>query len=234
MSGAAPAKTMTVQLTPTGATLSGAAPTVVINAHGYTYLNPKASIGKRVADLMSHMTLADKVGQMTQAERAAVGDGSDITKYELGSLLSGGGSVPTPNTPAAFAKMIDGFQTQALSTPLQIPMIYGIDSVHGDNNLAGATLFPHNVGMGATRDPALVKQEGQVAATETRATGIPWVFSALRVRDRDDRWGRAYESYGEDYVARHRHGHPDLPGPAERRGAGLEHRGAGHGQALHR
>jgi beta-glucosidase len=77
-------------------------------------------------------------------------------------------------------------------------MIYGIDSVHGDNNLAGATLFPHNVGMGATHDPALVYQEGHIAATETRATGIPWVFSPCVCVTRDDRWGRAYESYSED------------------------------------
>ncbi len=198
--GASEAKTIPVKLTATGADLSGPTPLIVINAHGFTYLNPKASTAKRVADLMSRMSLAEKVGQMTQAERAAVGDGTDISKYALGSLLSGGGSVPTPNTPAAWAQMIDTYQTQALATRLQIPMIYGIDSVHGDNNLAGATLFPHNVGMGATRDPALVKQEGQVAATETRATGIPWVFSPCVCVTADDRWGRAYESYSEDYA----------------------------------
>jgi beta-glucosidase len=192
------AKTLSVKLTPTGATLSGASPQVVINAHGLPYLDSSKPIATRVADLMSRMTLADKVGQMTQAERAAVGNGGDITTYRLGSLLSGGGSVPTPNTPTAWADMIDGFQRQALSTSLQIPMIYGIDSVHGDNNLAGATLFPHNVGMGATHDPALVYQEGQIAATETRATGIPWAFSPCVCVTRDDRWGRAYESYSED------------------------------------
>ena len=199
-SGAAEAKSVQVTLTATGATLSGGPDLIVINAHGYTYLNPNKSIAARVADLMSHMTLAEKIGQMTQAERGAVGDGTDITKYELGSLLSGGGSVPASNTPAGWAQMINGYQTQALATPLQIPMIYGIDSVHGDNNLAGATLFPHNVGMGATRDPALVKQEGVVAATETRATGVPWVFSPCVCVTWDDRWGRAYESYGEDYA----------------------------------
>jgi beta-glucosidase len=192
------AKTVEVTLVPTGATLSGASPEVVVNAHGLPYLNKSLSITKRVKDLLGRMSLADKVGQMTQAERAAVGSGSDITKYRLGSLLSGGGSTPTPNTPAAWADMIDGYQAQALSTPLQIPMIYGIDSVHGDNNLAGATLFPHNVGMGATRDPALAHREGVVTATETRATGIPWAFAACICVTRDDRWGRAYESFGED------------------------------------
>jgi beta-glucosidase len=192
------AKTIPVNLTATGATFIGAAPVVVINAHGLPYLDASLPIGQRVSDLMSRMSLADKVGQMTQAERGAVGSGGDITKYRLGSVLSGGGSVPTPNTPTAWADMIDQFQTRALSTPLQIPLIYGIDSVHGDNNLAGATVFPQNIGMGATRDPALVRQDGAVTATETRATGVPWAFSPCVCVTRDERWGRSYESFGED------------------------------------
>ena len=191
-------KTIPVTLSSAQATLVGASPVVVINAHGLPYLNSKLPVAARVADLMKRMSLADEAGQMTQAERAAVGDGTDITRYALGSLLSGGGSVPTPNTPAAWADMIDGYQTQALSTPLQIPLIYGIDSVHGDNNLAGATIFPHNIGIGATRDPALAQQEGVVTATETRATGIPWAFAPCVCVTRDERWGRSYESFGED------------------------------------
>jgi beta-glucosidase len=143
---------------------------------------------------MSRMSLADKVGQMTQAERAAVGNGTDIATYRLGSLLSGGGSVPTPNTPQAWADMIDNFQLHAQATPLQVPLLYGIDSVHGDNNLLGATVFPHNIGMGATRDPALVEQDGRITATETRATGVPWAFSPCVCVTRDERWGRSYES----------------------------------------
>jgi beta-glucosidase len=197
-SPASTAKTIPVNLTPTGATLSGASPVVVINAHGLPYLNAHLPVAQRVADLLGRMSLADKVGQMTQAERGAVGDGTDIAKYRLGSLLSGGGSTPTPNTPTAWADMVDAFQTQALATPLQIPMIYGEDSVHGDNNLAGATVFPHNIGMGATRDPALVKKEGVVTATETRSTGVPWVFAPCVCVTRDERWGRSYESFGED------------------------------------
>ena len=192
------AKTIVVTLSADGADLIGAQPTVVINAHGLPYLNNKLSIPARLADLMSRMSIADKVGQMTQAERAAVGDGTDITKYALGSLLSGGGSVPTSNTAAGWADMVDGYQAQALSTPLQIPMIYGIDAVHGDNNLAGATIFPHNIGIGASRDPALAQQEGVVTATETRATGIPWAFAPCVCVTRDERWGRSYESFGED------------------------------------
>jgi beta-glucosidase len=194
----ATAKTIPVTLTPTGATLSGKSPVVVINAHGLPYLNKNLPIAQRVADLMSRMSLADKVGQMTQAERLAVGDGTDITKYGLGSILSGGGSTPTPNTPQAWADMVDAFQTDALATPLQIPIIYGEDSVHGDNNLAGATVFPQNIGMGSTRDPALVQEDGVITATETRSTGVPWAFSPCLCVTRDERWGRSYESFGED------------------------------------
>ena len=94
--------------------------------------------------------------------------------------------------------MIDGYQRHAQANALQIPLIYGIDSVHGDNNLAGATLFPHNIGIGATRDPALAEQDGRVTATETRATGIPWAFAPCVCVTRDERWGRSYESFGED------------------------------------
>jgi beta-glucosidase len=192
------AKTIPIQLTATGADVTLDKPVVVINAHGLAYLNPNLSVAQRVADLMSRMTLDDKIGQMTQAERGDLTHQSDITTSALGSLLSGGGSTPTPNTAAAWADMIDSFQARAQATHLQIPLIYGEDSVHGDNNLVGATVFPHNIGMGATRDPALVKQEGVIAATETRATGATWAFSPCICVTRDERWGRSYESYGED------------------------------------
>jgi beta-glucosidase len=172
--------------------------TVVINAHGLPYQDRKLSVKKRVADLMSRMTLADKVGQMTQAERAAMADPDDIAKYRLGSLLSGGGSTPTPNTPQGWADMVDGFQLRAQQTPLQIPLIYGVDAVHGHNNLVGATIFPHNIGLGATRDPALVEQAGAITAQEVRTTGPQWDFSPCLCVAREDRWGRTYESFGED------------------------------------
>ncbi|GAA1906306.1 glycoside hydrolase family 3 N-terminal domain-containing protein [Streptantibioticus ferralitis] len=163
------------------------------------YLNPRLPVEQRVSDLLGRMTLQEKVGQMTQAERGAVdADQSQITGLQLGSLLSGGGSTPTPNTPAAWADMIDGYQSHALATRLHIPLLYGIDSVHGDNNLVGATVFPHNIAMGATRDPALVREEEHVTATETRATGPQWVFASCLCVTRDERWGRTYESFGED------------------------------------
>ncbi|WP_214409254.1 glycoside hydrolase family 3 protein [Sphaerisporangium fuscum] len=163
------------------------------------YLDPSAPVEKRVADLLGRMTLQEKIGQMTQAERAAVTDDpTRIAQWNLGSVLSGGGSTPAENTPAAWVKMVDEFQAQALSTRLKIPMIYGIDAVHGHGNVYGATIFPHNVAIGATRDPDVAEQEGQVTASELRATGIPWNFAPCVCVTRDERWGRGYESFGED------------------------------------
>jgi beta-glucosidase len=162
------------------------------------YKNPKLPIEARVRDLMSRMTLKEKVGQMTQTERYQVfDDATPITDWKLGSILSGGGSTPPDNTPEAWADMVDRFQQAALDTRLGIPLLYGVDSVHGHGNLYGATVFPHNIGLGATRDPALVRDIGHVTAEETRATGPQWVFAPCVCVARDDRWGRTYESFGE-------------------------------------
>ncbi|GGL00282.1 beta-glucosidase [Mangrovihabitans endophyticus] len=163
------------------------------------YRDARLPVERRVADLLRRMSLDDKIGQMTQAERGAVaGDPSLIAQWRLGSVLSGGGSVPTPNTPRAWADMVNTFQAQALSTPLGIPMMYGVDAVHGHGNVYGATVFPHNVGLGATRDPDLVRRVYAATAAEVRATGIPWNFAPCVCVARDERWGRAYESFGED------------------------------------
>ncbi|WP_420593602.1 glycoside hydrolase family 3 protein [Deinococcus sp.] len=161
------------------------------------YLNAKLTPQARATDLLGRMTLAEKIGQMTQAERGAVKDPQDIAKYGLGSLLSGGGSAPTDNTPAGWAEMIDGFQKQALSTRLKIPLLYGVDALHGHNNAIGATLYPHNIGLGATRDAELVKAIGRATAQEVAATGANWTFSPCLCVARDVRWGRTYESFGE-------------------------------------
>ncbi len=163
------------------------------------YLDSRLPVAQRVHDLLGRMTVEEKVGQMTQAERGAIdADQSQITSLRLGSVLSGGGSTPADNTPEGWADMVDGYQARALDTRLRIPLLYGIDSVHGDNNLVGATVFPHNIGMGATRDPALVREQQHITAIETRATGPQWVFAACVCVTRDERWGRTYESYGED------------------------------------
>jgi len=145
------------------------------------------------------MTLEEKVGQMTQAARDYIlGAEEDIGAYGLGSLLSGGGSGPRTNTPAAWADMYDRYQRAALSSRLGIPMIYGIDAVHGNNNVRGSTIFPHNIGMGATRNPELVREAARVTAIEVAATGVDWTFAPCVAPARDIRWGRTYESFSED------------------------------------
>ncbi|VFQ71400.1 unnamed protein product [Cuscuta campestris] len=163
------------------------------------YKDPKQPVGVRIRDLMKRMSLAEKIGQMTQIERNVAT--SDVMKqYFIGSVLSGGGSVPKPNaTPKDWTNMVDELQKGALSTPLGIPMIYGIDAVHGHNNVYKATIFPHNIGLGVTRDPELVKKIGSATALEVRATGIPYAFAPCIAVCRDPRWGRCYESYSEDH-----------------------------------
>lgn len=163
------------------------------------YKNPKQPLGVRIKDLMSRMTLEEKIGQMVQIERE-VASADVMKKYFIGSVLSGGGSVPAPKASAAtWVNVVNEFQKGALSTRLGIPMIYGIDAVHGHNNVYNATIFPHNVGLGATRDPALVKKIGAATALEVRATGIQYAFAPCIAVCRDPRWGRCYESYSEDH-----------------------------------
>lgn len=187
---------------PAAATPTPQTGTVLAGAATYVpYLDPKLPIDQRVADLLGRMTLEEKIGQMTQAERGAVADNPAlIAQQRLGSVLSGGGSTPATNTPAAWVEMVNTFQAQALSTRLRIPLIYGIDAVHGHGNVHGATIFPHNIGLGATRDPALVEKVGHATAEEVRATGIPWSFGPCICVARDERWGRTYESFSEDPV----------------------------------
>jgi beta-glucosidase len=169
------------------------------SAAGAPYQDARQPVAKRVADLLSRMTIEEKVGQMTQTERGQVyADATPITTYSLGSILSGGGSTPSENNPKAWADMIDRFQQAALATPLHIPLLYGIDSVHGDGNMLGATVLPHNIGLGATRDPALVREAAHVTASETRSSGPQWTFAPCICAARDDRWGRTYESFSED------------------------------------
>ena len=151
-----------------------------------------------VESLMGQMTLDEKLGQMTQVDRQFLNDISDISRYGLGSLLSGGGSTPGTNEPKAWAEMYDGYQREALKTRLQIPLIYGIDAVHGHNNVVGATIFPHNIGLGATRDPDLVEAVAKATALEVAATGIDWDFAPCLAVPDDYRWGRTYEGYSED------------------------------------
>ncbi|CAH1452246.1 unnamed protein product [Lactuca virosa] len=162
------------------------------------YKDPKQPLNIRIKDLMKRMTLEEKIGQMTQIERS-VASADVMQKYFIGSVLSGGGSVPAKEaSPETWINMVNEFQKGSLATRLGIPMIYGIDAVHGNNNVYNATIFPHNVGLGVTRDPVLIKKIGVATALEVRATGINYAFAPCIAVCRDPRWGRCFESYSED------------------------------------
>ncbi|XP_048323971.2 uncharacterized protein LOC125420836 [Ziziphus jujuba] len=162
------------------------------------YKDPTQPMNARIRDLMSRMTLAEKIGQMTQLDRA--NSTFEIMRdFSIGSVLSGGGSVPKMQATAEdWIDMVDNFQNGSLSSRLGIPMIYGIDAVHGHNNIYKATLFPHNVALGCTRDRDLVRKIGEATALEVRATGINHAFAPCIAVCRDPRWGRCFESYSED------------------------------------
>jgi beta-glucosidase len=155
------------------------------------------TIDQKVESLLNQMTLQEKVGQMTQIDHSALQNIQDIKNYYLGSLLSGGGSAPADNSPSGWADMYDSYQNYALQTRLKIPLIYGIDAVHGNNNVKGAVIFPQNIGMGCTWDPALVQKAAEITAEEVVGIGINWTFSPCIAVARDIRWGRTYESFGE-------------------------------------
>ncbi|KAL2332942.1 hypothetical protein Fmac_014155 [Flemingia macrophylla] len=162
------------------------------------YKSPNEPIEARVKDLLSRMTLKEKIGQMTQIERT-VATSSAIRDHSIGSMLSAGGSAPFENALSSdWADMVDGFQKSALQSRLGIPLIYGIDAVHGNNNVYGATIFPHNVGLGATRDSDLAQRIGAATALEVKASGIHYNFAPCVAVCRDPRWGRCYECYSED------------------------------------
>lgn len=162
------------------------------------YKDPNQPIEARIKDLLSRMTLKEKAGQMTQIERR-VATPSVLKDLSIGSILSAGGSGPFDKALSAdWADMVDGFQKSALESRLGIPLLYGIDAVHGNNSIYGATIFPHNVGLGATRDADLAQRIGVATALEVRASGIHYTFAPCVAVCRDPRWGRCYESYGSD------------------------------------
>tara|TARA_B100001245_G_scaffold71078_1_gene50222 strand:+ start:3402 stop:5228 length:1827 start_codon:yes stop_codon:yes gene_type:complete len=156
------------------------------------------STNNDVSGLISSMTLEEKIGQMTQVDYRYLQDVTDINKYFLGSILSGGGSTPPTNQPSSWVDLYNRFQEQALKTRLKIPLIYGIDAVHGHNNVVGATIFPHNIGLGCANDEKLIKEIAVATAVEIQATGLDWTFSPCLAVAQDERWGRTYESFSED------------------------------------
>ncbi len=150
----------------------------------------------KASALLATMTSDEKLAQMQQIERANV-SASDITTYGVGSVYSQGGSAPATNTPTGWADMVDGFRTASFSSRLKIPIIYGLDVVHGVGPVKGATVFPHNIGLGATRDVALVEQVATAVAEEATGSGADFPFAPVVAVARDERWGRTYESFGE-------------------------------------
>lgn len=155
------------------------------------------SVSKKVDAILSQMTLAEKVGQMTQVDMRLLDSPQDIQTYHIGSILSGGGSAPKTNTPKGWLDMVNGYQKIAMSNRLGIPLIYGIDAVHGHNNVLGATVFPHNLALGASNDADLVYRVNKATAIEVAATGIHWTFSPCITIPQDARWGRFYEGFGQ-------------------------------------
>uniref|UniRef100_A0A7C9ED59 Beta-glucosidase n=1 Tax=Opuntia streptacantha TaxID=393608 RepID=A0A7C9ED59_OPUST len=163
------------------------------------YKDPNQPVEVRVEDLLSRMTLEEKIGQMTQIDRSAASF-DVMKKYYIGSLLSGINSPRFNGTTAQdWIKMVNEFQKAAVSTRLGIPFIYAIDAVHGHSIVCNTTVFPHNIGLGAARDPDLVRRIGAATALEVRATGIHYAFAPCIAVCRDPRWGRCYESYSEDH-----------------------------------
>jgi beta-glucosidase len=150
----------------------------------------------RAKALLARMSLDEKIGQMMQVDMNALKDKADVKNYCLGSVLSGGDSDPADITPDGWAKAVADYQAWAFRTPLKIPLLYGIDAVHGHNNVKGAVIFPHNIGLGATRNPRLVEQAANVTAQEVAATGIRWAFAPCIAVAQNPRWGRTYESFG--------------------------------------
>ena len=174
------------------------------------YLNPAAPVADRVEDLLGRMTLDEKIGQMCLPSFPnlfnAGNQEKDITDYFIGALLNGGGDAPfAGNEPRKWANMTDRYMSYALQARLRIPLLFGTDAVHGHNNVYGATIFPHNIGLGAAHDEALIERAAQVTAVEVAATGIRWVYAPCIAVPRNEQWGRFYEGFAEtpDRVGRY-------------------------------
>jgi beta-glucosidase len=161
------------------------------------YLDASLPTADRVASLISQMSLMEKAGQMLQGERNRV-SAADMTNLRLGSVLSGGGSVPGSNSVADWNSQFQTLQKAALKSSHKIPMIYGLDAVHGLGLVKGAVVFPHNVGLGAANDPELMYQMGAAVAEEMKLVNILWNFAPCVAVSGDPRWGRTYESFSSD------------------------------------
>ncbi len=162
------------------------------------YMDPAKDVEERVEALLAQMTLEEKAAQMVQPEQQAITQ-IEITKYGVGSVLSGGGSAPRRGNGADdWQAHINSIKEAALKTRLGIPVLYGVDAVHGHTNVYGATAYPHNIGLGAANDEELMEKMGAAVAEEVRATGIQWTFAPTLANPQNELWGRTYEGFGED------------------------------------
>ena len=162
-------------------------------------MKPLSSFDAEVKPLLARMTLDEKIGQMTQPDQEHLKDLSDIENYSLGSILSGGSSDPKEgNSVQNWTDLYDRLQQHTAKSRLKIPILYGVDAVHGHNNVLGAVIFPHNIGLGCTRNPGLVEKAARITAEEVRATGIQWAFAPCVAAPQDARWGRTYEGFSEN------------------------------------
>ncbi|HUB34290.1 MAG TPA: glycoside hydrolase family 3 N-terminal domain-containing protein, partial [Bryobacteraceae bacterium] len=160
---------------------------------------PLASFDSQVKPLLARMTLDEKIAQMTEPEQDQIKDLTEIETYDFGSVLSGGSSDPKEgNSLEAWTNLYDRIQRHTARSRLRIPLLYGVDALHGHNNVLGAVIFPHNIGLGCTRNPALVEQIARITADEVRATGIQWAFAPCVTVPQDERWGRTYEGFSEN------------------------------------
>ncbi len=192
-----------------GAAAAGATPSAVAHPEKWPKLPLKlrrdSRVEARIDAMLSRMSVEDKVGQLLQVDIASITP-ADLEAYKLGSILNGGNSAPNNDEfapPSQWLKLFDAYWDASVKRsdgrPV-VPLIWGTDAVHGANNIVGATLFPHNIGLGAMRDPDLIQRIGAATAAETAATGIDWSFAPTVAVVQDDRWGRTYESYSEDPV----------------------------------
>jgi beta-glucosidase len=165
--------------------------------HSKTQQPVSPEVETKIDALLAQMTLEEKVGQMAQAEKNSITP-AEVTAYSIGSVLSGGGGNPEPNTPENWHGLVSGYLQAARESRLGIPLIYGVDAVHGHNNVVNAVIFPHNIGLGATRDPEIVEKIGHATAKEILATAAQWNFAPAVSVPQDIRWGRTYEGYSED------------------------------------
>ena len=161
------------------------------------YKDPSQPVEGRVEDLLARMTLDEKIAQMVQPIQNDTSAG-DVEAFSLGAMLSTAESISETNSLADWTRIPTAYLEAAAETRLGIPLLYGVDSMHGFGHVNGATIFPHNIGLGATRDPALVEEIGQAVAEEMRAAGIPWSFGPVVAVPQDIRWGRTYEGFSED------------------------------------